>query len=82
MGIKNTAQKIGLEAYLNKTPKQFLQEMFRSDKFKTQAFVIFTKRDPAKKGLPSALNIKNWGKLLPYTMALNGKHSIQITLKT
>jgi hypothetical protein len=68
MAIKSTSfgifQVLGEYCtYSNKTPKQFLQEMSRSEKFQIQAFVSFIKGDAAKKGLPSALNSKDWRKV-------------------
>lgn len=68
MAIKSTSfgifQVLGEYCtYSNKTPKQFLQEMSRSEKFQIQAFVNFIKGDSAKKGLPSALNSKDWKKV-------------------
>lgn len=68
MAIKSTSfgifQVLGEYCtYSNKTPKQFLQEMSRSEKFQIQAFVNFIKGDAAKKGLPSALKSKDWKKV-------------------
>jgi hypothetical protein len=68
MAIKSTSFGLfqvlgGYCTYSNTTPKQFLQEMSRSEKFQIQAFVNFIKKDRAKKDLPNALNNKNWRKV-------------------
>lgn len=57
--------------YSNKTPTEFLDEVSKSEKFQIQVFVNFIKGDPAKKGVPKALNAHNWEEV---ARLYNGKY--------